>query len=225
MKPSPPVVGVVVQDGATSATIRRFLAPLGYQFIAFRSASEFLSRNSTDLPDCLLVQLQQPASSTLEFQQSLSWLDSAPPVIIFANHPDIATVVRAIRGGALDFLSEPLVEAELRAALARAVALSAVARQERHELEELRQRYRELTPREQEVFLLITEGLANKQIAKVLNTTLATVKVHRGRVMHKLGVESAVHLAQIAYRLGISCQQPTGSTSLHNTDFRMTAHP
>lgn len=224
MKLSPPVVGVLVQDGATSAAIRRFLAPL-YRLVAFRSPSEFLSRNSTDIPDCLLVQLQQPASSTLEFQQSLGWLDSAPPVVIFADHPDIPTVVRAIRGGALDFLSEPLEEAELRAAVERAVALSVVARQEQHELEELRRRYRELTPREQEVFLLVAEGLANKQIAKVLNTTLATVKVHRGRAMHKLGAESPVHLAQIAYRLGISCQQPIGSTSPHSTEFRMTAHP
>ena len=153
-------------------------------------------------PGCLLLDVRLPDVNGLELQQRLRECGATTPVIFISGYSDVPVTVRAMRSGAIDFLSKPVSEEALLNAIELAFAEEARLRAERDELEELRRKYDLLTPREQDVFRLVLAGRLNKQIARELGISEKTVKVHRGRVMAKMGARRVAHLVQFAARLG-----------------------
>ena len=167
------------------------------------SAAEFLESEKPDAPSCLVLDLQLPGTSGLELQQQLVTGD-APPIIFITGHGDIPSSVRAMKAGAIEFLSKPFGEQELLQAIAGAIALDRTARQKRSQLAELRTHYDLLTPREREVLPFVVAGFANKVTAADLGTSEITIGVHRGQVMRKMGARSLAELVRMADTLGIA---------------------
>lgn len=196
-----PVVHVVDDDPSFLRAVSRRLEAAGFVVEPFDSAEAFLSRSSNS-PGCVLVDLRMHGRSGLDLQEALGRTDDPMPVIFLTGHGDIQSSVRAMKHGAVDFLTKPVAGDELVEAVQRALALDARARAERRVIGDLRARYQRLTPREREVFALVARGLLNKQIAGELGTSERTVKAHRAHVMRKMNVPSVADLARVAERLG-----------------------
>jgi len=150
----------------------------------------------------MVLELQMPGSSGLELQEMLAQAKDPLPVIFITAHGDISSSVRAMKQGAMDFLTKPVRGDELFEAVRRALAWGAAERQTRRQKREWRARYERLTPREREVFALVVGGLSNKHIANVLGTTERTIKAHRAQLMHKMGVQSPAELGRAVEWLG-----------------------
>jgi FixJ family two-component response regulator len=203
-----PTVYVIDDDSSMRRSLERLLRSLGYGVETFSSAAAFLARAAVDGTACLVVDLRMPQLDGLELQQLLGERGDDVPIIFITGHGDVASSVRAMKAGALDFLTKPFDETALRLAIERALDRHAELRASRADLDAVRQRFEVLTPREREVCDLVAEGLLNKQVADRLGTAEKTVKVHRARVMEKLGVRSVAELVRMVDRLRTAERTP-----------------
>ncbi len=172
----------------------------------YDTPQSFLLAASPAMAGCLLLDVQMPGLNGLELQEKLLAASCRLPIIFLTGHGDIPMTVRAMKAGAVDFLEKPVRERDLFSAVERAMGRDARERRERQELAEIEQKAKRLTPREREVFSLVVTGLLNKQIAGLLGTVEKTIKVHRSRVMMKMGAQSFAELVRMAGRLGMPLQ-------------------
>src|SRR5271167_4993585 len=203
MNPESPIVFVVDDDGRVREALSDLISSVGLRVTAFGSASEFLESEKPDAPACLVLDLELPGISGLELQRELADRD-APPIVFITGHGDVPSSVRAMKAGAIEFLSKPFDDEELLQAIEAAISMDRSARQRRSELAELRKHYALLTPREREVFPLVTGGLANKETAAELGTSEITIGVHRGQIMRKMGARSLAELVRMADKLTLT---------------------
>ena len=194
---------LVDDDPSVLKALSRLLSSAGYKTAQFSSAKQFMECYDADEPGCLVLDLAMPGFNGLDLQRWLMQSNSSLPVIFLTGHGDVPTSVRAIKEGALDFLMKPVNDEELLRAIREALERESSLRTERAEVVAIQTRLAKLTPREREVLECVVSGRLNKQIADVLGTALQTVKVHRGRVMRKMGVRSLAELVQLAERVGI----------------------
>jgi FixJ family two-component response regulator len=196
------VVFVVDDDSRVRDALTALLASAGLEVAAFASATAFLEADKPDAPACLLLDLDLPDISGLELQKELLERQ-APPIVFLTGHGDIPSSVKAMKAGAVEFLSKPVGDDELLSAIDAAIALDRTARSQRAELSELKRRYERLTPREREVLPYVVAGLANKVTASELGTSVVTIAIHRGHIMRKMGARSLAELVRLADKLGI----------------------
>lgn len=197
------VVYVVDDDSSVLRSIERLLRTAGYDFKTFASAREFLDCQHPDAPSCLILDVKMPEVNGLELQNHLADRGKSFPIIFITGHGTVPISVQAMKAGAVDFLQKPFDAEDLLNAVRRAIEKDRLVRRERDELNQLRTRLRTLTPREYEVFGFVVTGLLNKQIAFQLGTTEKTIKVHRARIIEKMGAKSLADLVRFAERLGI----------------------
>jgi FixJ family two-component response regulator len=203
MNSDTPIIFVVDDDYRVREALSSLISSVGLRVAAFGSAAEFLEFEKQDAPACLVLDLKLPDISGLELQQALLALD-APPIVFITGYGDIPSSVRAIKAGAIEFLSKPFSEQELLEAIDTAIGVDRAARQKRSELAELQRHYNLLTPREREVLPFVVAGFANKQTAADLGTSEITIGVHRGQIMRKMGARSLAELVRMADKLGIA---------------------
>jgi FixJ family two-component response regulator len=196
-----PIVFVVDDDIAVREALRSLVRSAGLRCETFASAAEFLRHPRPGGPACLVLDVELPGQSGLDLPAELRDEGGALPVIFITGHGTIPMSVRAMKAGALEFLTKPFSERELLDAVQQAVARDREARARRAEQHGLRERFARLTPRERDVFALVATGRMNKEIAAELGTAEQTIKQHRGRVMQKLGARSVADLVHLAERL------------------------
>ena len=201
--PLGPTVFVVDDYAPGRRSISRLLRTAGFAVTAFASAKEFLAQYDAEAPDCLVLDLAMPAVSGLELQGILSDRGSLLPIIFLTAYGDIPKSVQAMKRGASDFLTKPVNDEDLLAAVRVAIEKHRALRREQAELSEIRARLATLTPREREVLEYVVAGKLNKQIAGELGTVEQTVKIHRAHVMQKMRVQSVAELVRITERCGI----------------------
>jgi FixJ family two-component response regulator len=198
-----PTVFVVDDDASVRGAVARLLHSAGYQTETFASAEGFLAQSRFDAPGCILLDVRMPGLNGLELQQALTAADRQLPIVFITGHGDVPMSVRAMKAGAEDFLPKPFDDEELLKAVARALNKSQREQNERTEVAEIRRRLSSLTPREREVLCHVVAGQLNKQIAADLSIAEKTIKVHRGRVMEKMGASSLAGLVAMTGRIGI----------------------
>jgi FixJ family two-component response regulator len=198
MRTNQPLVIVVDDDDSVRSSLKRLLHSAGYEVRTFVDAQQVMAHGRPHEACCLILDVQIPGVSGLEFQRQLATRSIRIATIFLTGHGDIPTSVTAMKAGAVDFLSKPFDPAELLAAVGRAIEIDERALQENEHLRELRERSRTLTARETEVFEHVVVGLLNKQIAFELGITEKTVKIHRARVMEKMYAESLAELVRSA---------------------------
>lgn len=196
------IVFIVDDDERVRDALSELLASHGMCSIAFGSAGEYVRADKPDVPACLVLDVELPDINGLELQRQIAEGDH-PAVVFITGHGDIPSSVRAIKRGAVDFLTKPFSEADFMAAIQVALAQDRTVRSERAELNALRQRYINLTPRERDVFPLVVSGLLNKQAAAELGISEVTLQIHRRNVMQKMAAASLADLVRIAERLDI----------------------
>jgi FixJ family two-component response regulator len=202
MTPDLFMVFIVDDDARMREALSELLESVGWRAVAFGSAGEYMSYPRPDLPACLILDVELPDINGLDFQKQIA--DGGhPPIVFLTGHGDIPSSVSAIRRGAIDFLTKPFTEQDLLAAIQSAADRDRVARQERGELDTLRQRLASLTPREREVLPLVVSGLLNKQAAAELGISEVTLQIHRSKIMQKMGTPSLADLVRLAERLQI----------------------
>ncbi len=197
------LIHVVDDDAALRTALARLLGAAGFMVATYDCAASFMATPPAAAPGCILLDVNMPGLSGLQLQEHLSSIHSPLPIVFLTGEGDIAMSVRAIKAGAEDFLSKPVASADLFDAIERAVRRYQLAAPERIELRELALRVQTLTPREHEVFVLVVQGLLNKQIAWQLGNTERTVKEQRRCVMEKMQVDSLAELVLAASRLGL----------------------
>ena len=195
-----PIVYVLDDDLAVRQALSSVIRSIGLRVETFASAQEFLRHARLDAPSCLVLDVQLPDVSGLDLLPELDAAAAPIPIIFITGHGTIPMSVRAMKAGALEFLTKPFREEDLLAAIEHALERDRAARQERAELAEVRERLAKLSPREREVLALVVTGRMNKQIAAELGTAEQTIKQHRSRVMRKLGVESVAELVRLVER-------------------------
>jgi FixJ family two-component response regulator len=198
-----PTVFVVDDDASVRGALARLLHSAGYQTETFASAEGFLAQSRFDAPGCILLDVRMPGLNGLELQQALAAANRQLPIVFITGHGDVPMSVRAMKAGAEDFLPKPFDDEELLKAVARALNKSQREQNERTEVAEIRRRLSSLTPREREVLCHVVAGQLNKQIAADLSIAEKTIKVHRGRVMEKMGASSLAGLVAMTGRIGI----------------------
>jgi FixJ family two-component response regulator len=205
MMSSPPGSTVFVVDDYAPGrrSISRLLRTAGFAVTACASAKEFLAQYDPETSGCLVLDLAMPAVSGLELQNILAERGSLLPIIFLTAHGDVPKSVQAMKRGATDFLTKPVNDEDLLAAIRVAIEKHRALRREQAELSEIRARLATLTPREREVLEYVIAGKLNKQIAGELGTVEQTVKIHRAHVMQKMRVQSVVELVRLAQRCGI----------------------
>ncbi len=197
-----PVVFIVDDDEMVRRGLARLVRSAGLAAETFSSPRELLAQGRREAAGCIVLDLNMPDLDGLQAQEALTQAGYTLPVVFLTGHGDVSSSVTAMKAGAIDFLVKPVEHGELLDAIQRAVERNLAIRQERERAGVLRERYALLTPREREVCDLVVAGLRNKQIADRLGTAEKTVKIHRGQVMHKLGVGSVVELVRLVDRLG-----------------------
>ena len=198
---TPSVIHIVDDDASIRTALARLLQVAGYRVRTYPSAGEFLLSDPGNEPGCVLLDVRMPGPSGLDLQDALARRHDSLPIIFLTGHGDIAMSVRAIKAGALDFLTKPVRREELLRAVQNALACDAVGRAAREQVRTLKARYEALTPREREVYEQVVAGKLNKQIAAALGTAERTVKAHRAQVMEKMHAESLAELIRQAEQL------------------------
>lgn len=198
-----PAVFVVDDDVSVRESLRNLLRSVGLKVEAFSTAQEFLSSNSIG-PGCLVLDVRLPGLSGLDLQRQLTETNREIPIVFITGHGDIPMSVRAIKAGAVEFLTKPFRDQDLLDAVRQAMDRDREIRSREREMAELRERYASLTAREQEVMKYVVRGMVNKQIAGEIGITESTVKLHRGRLMHKMKAESLADLIRTAERFGLA---------------------
>jgi FixJ family two-component response regulator len=198
------VVYVVDDDASMRRSLETLLRSVGHEVRLFSSAQEFMQAARPDAPGCLLLDVRMPGMSGLTFQQELAKAGVGLPVIFITGHGDVPMTVRAMKAGAVEFLTKPFDDQVLLDAIHAAIERDRARRRDEASLAVLNARYDELTEREKQVMKLVVAGWVNKQIAAELGLSLVTIKVHRGQVMHKMLAKSVAELVRMADRLGVS---------------------
>ncbi len=197
----PATIHVVDDDDAVRSSLRLLLKSVGLPTVTHTSAQDFLATWDSDQPGCLVLDVRMPGMSGIELQAELNQRGAIIPVIFISGHGDIPMAVEAIQHGAFDFLQKPFRDQDLIDRVQRALASDAEHRQLLQQRETLRQRFDSLTPREQEVLQLVTQGKANKVMAGDLGVSQRTVEIHRARVMEKMGAQSLAQLVRMVLEL------------------------
>ena len=200
---SPATIRLVDDSPSFLTAISRLLRAAGYSVQTFLSAAEFLQHANDDTPGCVVLDLRMPGAGGMELQTALVKSGMRLPVIFLSGHGDIPTSVRAMRRGAVDFLTKPVKKEALFDAVQRALTIDASEREQRVRLRALRERYAALTPREREVMAHVVAGRLNKQIAADLGTAERTIKAHRAALMEKLHLHSVAELVRLAQELDV----------------------
>lgn len=195
------VVYVVDDDPSVRRALSRLIRSVGLEAVTFPSAQAFLAYTPPDRPACLVLDVRLPGPSGLDLQSALSEAGRDVPIVFITGHGTVPTSVRAMKGGAVDFLQKPFNDQELLDSVQRALRRSTEERADRAERAELERRVASLTPREREVLVLVVAGMLNKQIADQLGIAEKTIKVHRGRVMEKMQADSVADLVRMSEKL------------------------
>jgi len=203
MNESHSIVFVIDDDASIRTALKSLIRSVGLQVELFGSAQEFLQEKRPEIPSCLVLDVRLPGISGIDFQHDLAEADIAIPIVFITAHGDIPMSVRAMKAGAVEFLTKPFRDQDLLDAIHRALERDRVRLQREAETATLCKRVSSLTPREREVLPLVISGLLNKQIAAEIGISEATVKVHRSQLMHKMGAHSLVDLVRMAEKLGI----------------------
>ena len=201
MKPLDHIVFVVDDDRGICDAVADLLSTFDLHVVAFGSAAEYLAYPKPDVPTCLVLDVELPDANGLDLQGQTG--HPHPHIVFITGHGDIPKSVRAMKAGAVDFLTKPLNESELIRAIRAAITQDRIARRERTELVELHRRLSCLTPREREVLPLVVSGLLNKQAAAELGISEITIQIHRGKIMKKMEAGSLADLVRMAGRLEI----------------------
>jgi FixJ family two-component response regulator len=197
------MVFVVDDDAPMRESLQNLIRSVGLRVELFASAQEFLRRKPPDLPSCLVLDVRMPGLSGLDLQKRTGDAGIEIPIVFITGHGDVPMSVRAMKAGAVEFLTKPFRDQDLLDAIQQALERDGKARNQRAELEELRSRFASLTSREREVMKRVVAGLLNKQIGAELGTSETTVKIHRHQVMEKMGAGSLAELVRMSDRLGI----------------------
>jgi FixJ family two-component response regulator len=199
-----PIVFIVDDDLSVRRTTERLVRTAGFNVQAFPSAREFLKNPRPGGPACLILDVRMPGLDGMQLQRELTQSGINIPIIFITGHGDIPMSVRAMKAGAVEFLTKPFRSQSLLEAIRSAIERDRSAYKERSESEALRERYEQLTAREREVMTLVVTGMLNKQVAGELATTERTIKFHRANIMQKMQVESLADLVRVAEKLGVS---------------------
>jgi len=197
------LVFVVDDNAAMRRSLEDLIRSVGLEVEGFPSAQEFLRRKRPDLPGCLVLDVRLPGLSGLDLQKRMIEAAWETPIVFITGHGDIPMTVKAMKAGAVEFLTKPFRDQDLLDAIQQGLERDRKAREQRTESDELRRRIDSLTPRERDVLNLVVAGLLNKQIAGQLGTSEATVKIHRHRVMEKMGANSLAELVRMSDKLEI----------------------
>jgi FixJ family two-component response regulator len=192
---------VIDDDEGVREALQSLLRSVGLKVALYGSVADFLAAKVPQGPCCLVVDIRLPGMSGLDLQAELAARGVKTPIVFITGHGDVPMSVRAMKAGAVEFLTKPFRDQDLLDAIQLALARSRAQREKTADDEDLRQRYQSLTPRERQVFTLVTKGLLNKQIAGEIGVTEITVKVHRGQVMRKMAARTLVDLVRLADRL------------------------
>jgi len=201
------MVFVVDDDAPMRESLKNLIRSVGLRVELFSSAQEFLRSKRLDLPSCLVLDVRLPGLSGLDLQKRTTEAGMEIPIIFITGHGDIPMSVRAMKAGAVEFLTKPFRDQDLLDSIQEALERDRKAREEQSALQELRSRFASLTPREREVMERVVAGLLNKQIGAELGTSETTVKIHRHQVMEKMGAGSLPELVRMADRLGIAVRK------------------
>jgi FixJ family two-component response regulator len=202
-----PTVFIIDDDAGVRDSIQDLVESVGLHAEVFATAKEFLTGERRDGPSCLVLDVRLPDTSGLDLQQKLRRAGVAIPIIFITGHADVPMTVKAMKSGAVEFLTKPFREQDLLDVIQRALGRDRRVRESRRQLDELQKRYGTLSAREREVMSLVVSGLLNKQIAAELGASETTVKIHRGRVMQKMQANSLPDLVRMADKLKISTQR------------------
>ena len=209
------LIGIVDDDQSVRRSLQRLIKSAGYAAETFASAEDYLTREIFEGPICLVLDVRMPGLNGLDLQAALELRGMGEQIVFLTGHADVPTCKQAMKNGAVDFLMKPFDDTELISAIERALARGEDCLRKRGERREARGRIDKLTPREFEVLRFVIIGLLNKQIAAELCTAEKTIKVHRGRVMQKLGVSSVPDLVRISQRAGVAPAEVPYRTKVH----------
>jgi FixJ family two-component response regulator len=199
-----PTVFIIDDDRGMRQSIQDLVESVGLRAESYATGEEFLKRKRTNDPSCLVLDVRLPQMSGLDFQRQLAETGTQIPIIFVTAHGDVPMSVRALKSGAVEFLTKPFRDQDLLDAIHQALQRDRTAQEQQAEIHDLQGRYHALTRREQEVMTLVVSGMLNKQIASEIGASEATVKIHRGQVMHKMQAGSVVDLVRMADKLKLS---------------------